>query len=153
MKNSLKEVLKGKVIIVGIGNILRGDDGFGPALVNTLQGNVKAICIDAGAAPENYVGKIAKENPDVVLLADIVHLDLEPGDWRILDAGEIVKSGFTTHDLSPHLIIDYIKQETKAEIYMLGVEPSQISLGSEMSSEVKKAIVDLAELIKEEINA
>ena len=46
---------KGKVVIVGIGNLLRGDDGFGPALIERLSGNVEARCIDAGM--DGYLAK------------------------------------------------------------------------------------------------
>ena len=43
MKNSLKDILKGKIVILGIGNMLRGDDGFGPALVGALEGNPNLV--------------------------------------------------------------------------------------------------------------
>ena len=33
----LKDILKGKVVIVGIGNTLKGDDGFGPAVIEQLR--------------------------------------------------------------------------------------------------------------------
>ena len=79
MTNLLHGRLRGKTVIVGIGNSLRGDDGFGPALVQRLQGRVRPVCIDAGVAPENYLGRIVKEQPDTVLLVDAAHLGLEPG--------------------------------------------------------------------------
>jgi hypothetical protein len=37
MKNIFKNILKGKVVILGIGNTLRRDDGFGPALIERLS--------------------------------------------------------------------------------------------------------------------
>jgi len=37
----LKEKLKGKVVIVGIGNSLRGDDGAGPELIKSLKFKVQ----------------------------------------------------------------------------------------------------------------
>lgn len=153
MKKRLKNILKGKVVIVGIGNILRGDDGFGPMLIERLNNNVNAICIDAGSAPENYAGKIIKENPDTILIVDIVHLDLQPGDWQILRKEDIVKSGFTTHDLSPSMFIEYIESQTDAEIYMLGVQPENISMGNQMSDTLKTTLNKIEKLIKEAINA
>ena len=65
-----------KIVLVGIGNPLRGDDGFGPALIAALDGQVRAVCIDAGTAPESYAGKIIKENPDTVVFVDAADLDL-----------------------------------------------------------------------------
>ena len=153
MKNELKNIVKGKIVIVGIGNILRGDDSFGPVLIEKLNNNVNAVCIDAGSAPENYAGKIIKENPDTILIVDIVHLDLKPGDWQILRKEDIVKSGFTTHDLSPSMFIEYIESQTDAEIYMLGIQPQNIIMGEEMSDIVKNTLDEIEKLIKEAINA
>ena len=59
----LKRLLIGKVVIVGIGNSLRGDDALGPLLVERLKERVKVPCIDAGRSLENYIGKILKEEP------------------------------------------------------------------------------------------
>lgn len=153
MQNTFKEILKGKVVIVGIGNTLKGDDGFGPALIEKLNGKVKASLIDAGPAPENYTGKIIKEKPDTILLVDACHLELQPGKYQILKPNEILKSGFTTHDMSPTLFMDYVGSQTKANIYMLGVEPENISLGSEMSDKIKNVLHETSEMIMEASNA
>ena len=151
MHNTLKNILKGKVVIVGIGNSMKSDDGFGPALIERVKGKVKAVCINAGTTPENYVGAIAREKPDTVLLVDAVHMDLEPGKYEILGPEEIIKSGFTTHDISPKMFIEYLKSETNAAIYMLGIQPERLDLGEEMSAAVMKTLEELSELIASEV--
>jgi len=153
MKNIFRNILKGKTVIVGIGNIMKSDDGFGPRLIGKLKGKIKAVCIDSGSAPENYVGKITKEQPDNILIVDAVHSGLRPGEWRILEKKDIVKSGFTTHDLSPHLFIEYLENETKAGIYMLGIEPRNVSFGEEMSDSLKESLENITSAIKEASNA
>lgn len=153
MKKNFEHILKGKIVIVGIGNVLRADDAVGPVLVQRLHGTVNAVCIDAGTAPETYLGKIVKEKPDTVLLVDAADLDLEPGAYDILQEDEIVVSGFTTHDMSPHLFIDFIKRETTASVFMLGVQPYQLDFSDEMSECVEKTVNDLANLIREGIHA
>lgn len=145
--SNLKSILKGKVVIVGIGNILRGDDGFGPALISRLQGKLKALCIDAGTAPENYTGKIVKGNPNTILLVDALHLDKNAGEFELLKKEDIVKVGFTTHDISPNMFIEYLEKNTAANIYMLGVQPKSVSFGEEMSDEVKGALEQITNLI------
>ena len=153
MPPTIKDILKGKIIIVGIGNTLRGDDGFGPALVEKLTGKITAVCLDVGSAPENYTGKIVKEKPDTILLVDALHLGLAPGKYEILKKDQILKSGFSTHDVSPHMFIDYLESRTGADIYMLGVQPENLSTGLEMSASVKAALEEIATLIKETDNA
>ena len=139
-----EKILKGKVVLVGIGNPLRGDDAFGPKLVERLTGKVRAVCIDAGTAPESYTGKIVKEKPDTIVLADAVHLDKAPGEYAFLGKAEILKSGFTTHDMSPSLFIEYLESQTRADIYLLGVQPQTLSMGADMSEPVKQTLERLA---------
>ena len=149
MKNIFREIFKGKVVIVGIGNTLRQDDGFGPALIEKIKGKVKAVCLDAGSAPENYTGKIAQEHPDTILIIDALHLGKKAGEFEILSKEGILKSGFSTHDISPHMFIEYLENQTQADIYMLGIQPKNLAIGEEMSDNVKRTLEEIAELIIE----
>ena len=142
-----KDILKGKVVIIGIGNPLRGDDGFGPVLIERLKGNIQAVCIDAGEAPENYIGKIIKERPDSVLIVDVVHLGLEVGKYAILRKGDLVKSGFTTHDMSLHMFIEHLEKGTQADIYILAVQPGRLIFGEEISDRLKKTLKEITDAL------
>ena len=153
MQTNLKDILKGKIVIIGIGNIIRGDDGFGPLLIEKIKDEAKVICLDGGTAPENYLGKIAKEDPDTLLIVDAVHLGKKPGEYEILRREDIVKCGFTTHDISPVMFIEYLTKETKASIYMLGVQPLSIELGSEISKKLGVALDEVSGKILEVVNA
>ena len=147
MSNIFLNVLKGKVVIVGIGNILRGDDGIGPQLVERLKGKTKAVCFDVGTSPENYIGKIIKENPDTILLIDAIHLDRNPGEYALLSKDDIIQSGLTTHDLSPSMFIEFIEQQSSANIFLLGIQPQNINIGDEITEPVKRTLNDLTEEI------
>ncbi len=151
MKNKLKNILKGKIIIIGIGNVLRGDDGFGPLLIERIKDNVNAVCIDAGSAPENYAGKITKLKPDTILIVDAVHLGLKPGEYEILKKNDINKSGFTTHTLSPVMFIEYLEKEINANIYIIGIQPENTSFGEEISGNVAETLKKLSESIIESV--
>lgn len=144
----LKRIFRGKVVIVGVGNILRGDDGFGPALVEQLNGKVQATCIDAGTAPENHMGVIARAKPDTVLLIDAAHLKMRPGAYDILEKEDIARCGLTTHDISPRMLMEYLEKETQAHICMLAVQPARVAFGTAMSGRVAKALDELSELIQ-----
>lgn len=138
-----------KTVIVGIGNVLKGDDAFGPMLIENIQGKTPAVCIDAGTAPENYAGKIAKEKPQTVLIVDAVHLSRKPGDYCLLDKSQILKVGFSTHDASVHMFIEFLEKETDASIYLLGVQPKTMDFGADMTQEVKQTLTKISDLIKE----
>jgi hydrogenase 3 maturation protease len=147
MKNKISDILKGKIVIMGVGNVLHGDDGFGSAFVKQIKESVDAVCIDAGNAPENYAGKIAKLKPDTILIVDAVHLNLNPGEYDILVKDDITESGFTTHSMSVNMFIEYLENETNADIYVLGIQPENTTFGSEMSEKVEKTLKDLSELV------
>jgi len=143
----LKSILKGKVAFLGMGNTLRGDDGAGPIFIEKIRGKVKAVCINGETTPENYLGKIVKENPQTIILIDAIQMNLKPGSYRVLKKEEIENSGFSTHTISPNLLIDYLQKETGASIYMLGIQPANTSFGESISSEVKETIEKLSDYI------
>ena len=46
MLEHLKSHLKGKVVILGVGNLMRGDDGVGSLLASGIQGKVPfTVCL------------------------------------------------------------------------------------------------------------
>lgn len=147
LQNTLRNIFKTKAVVVGMGNPLRGDDGLGPALVERLKGRVKALCLNVANTPENYTGKIIQEDPENILIIDALHLGLKAGAYAFLTKEDIIKCGFSTHDISPHMFIKYLQDNTHADIYILGVQPKNISLGEEMSESVKKALEEITDLI------
>jgi hydrogenase 3 maturation protease len=150
LKNNLSN-LQGKLVLVGIGNSLKADDGLGLALVQRLKNKTQAVCIDAGNTPENYLGQILKENPDAVMLVDAAQLGLPPGQYRVLQPTEIVNCGLTTHDVSGRLFIEFLQNETKASIMMLAIQPQTVAMGEKISESVLNALDELETVFIEAI--
>jgi hydrogenase maturation protease len=73
--------LKGKRFgVVGVGNVLKGDDGAGPALVALLASRgARFPFVDACEVPENYGGWVAKQGLDAVVFVDAVDFGGVPG--------------------------------------------------------------------------
>ena len=73
LESQLREFLNDceKLIILGIGNELKCDDGIGPFIINRLkQSDIESdilLLINAETVPENFTGKIRKENKCIVL--------------------------------------------------------------------------------------
>ena len=101
MLNHLKLHLVGKVVILGIGNTLRSDDGVGSILASRIKDKVPYLVYDAGPTPENYLGKIIKDKPDNIVIVDAVDFGGKPGEFRIVE-GEDIKTVnlFSTHNAS-----------------------------------------------------
>jgi hydrogenase 3 maturation protease len=148
-KNVFGRILKGKVVIVGVGNVLRGDDGLGPIFVEGLMDKVGVTCINAGNALENHLGVIIRERPDTVLLVDAVHLNMNPGEFAIVDPNEIEHGGLSTHDVSPGLFLDFLVEETRCDVFLLGVQPEQLKMGTGISQTVRETLVVLENEVAE----
>ena len=139
-KPGLDEALQGRVVVLGVGNELRGDDGFGPALVRRLAAHGVCPCFDGGSAPENYLGPIARQKPDTVLIADATDLGLEPGACALLARGDVAVSGLTTHGYSLGLLIDFLETTCGAAVYLLAVQPAAVALEEGLSQPVTETL-------------
>lgn len=136
----LKDVLKGKVVILCIGNKDRGDDGAGVHIAERIAGKISYDVINAGVTPENHTGTIKSLKPDTLIIIDALHFDGEPGEERLF-AGEDLRSGkISTHDVSPKLLIEYLKASINAAIYVLGIRPKSNKFGEGLSKEVEKTV-------------
>jgi len=140
MLESLSNRLKGKVIILGVGNPLRGDDGAGPCLIEQLKGQVNAILLNCEEVPENFLGQIAENQPDSILIIDTIDLGMSPGAAAILEEDELGGISWATHHASLRLFINCLKADTKANVLILGIQPKSMEFGSDISVEVKETI-------------
>lgn len=149
--SSIKERLKGKVAIVGLGNILRGDDGLGPKLIEVLkQKKVNASLFDCGTAPENYIFPILATSCDTVILIDAADLGIQAGGIRIFDLGEITNVSFSTHNPSPRLFTDLLKTgKENLNIFVVSVQPKFTTLGQGLSMDVLKGLDILSDALSE----
>jgi len=147
----LRARLKGKVLLVGIGNVMRGDDGAGPKLIELLDGKVKAALLDVGEVPESYTGKILAAGADTVVLLDAADFGAEAGRWAILEPEEFADRALSTHQLSLRLFCRFIKENSSAEVLALGIQPAGIELGDPMSAVVNQSVHELAGILEEQL--
>ncbi|MFH0790580.1 MAG: hydrogenase 3 maturation endopeptidase HyCI [Candidatus Omnitrophota bacterium] len=134
----LKLHLAGKVVIVGIGNTLRSDDGVGSLLAGRIKDKAAYIVYDAGVSPENYLGKIIKDNPQTIVIIDAVDFGGKSGEFKVVEAEDIQTVNlFSTHNASISLTINYLQNHLKADIIMLIIQPKSIVFGDSLSREVE----------------
>ncbi len=147
LREQLASLRKGRKVYMGIGNILRGDDGIGPELIARLSENGH-LTVDAGTVPESHVRSVSRLKPDTVIIVDAVHLDREPGTVELLDRNDIKGGiGFTTHSLSPVLVMERLEEETGAEVLMLAIQPGSIKFGAPVSPAVELLLETLTVIL------
>jgi len=146
MLDHLKSHLQGKVVILGIGNTMRSDDGIGSILARRIKDKVPFLVFDAGTTPENYLEKIIREKPDNVVIIDTADFAGAAGEFRILEAGDLKTVNlFSTHNASLSLAINYLQENIKTDIIILLIQPKYIGFGDKLSPEIAKTIYRLAE--------
>jgi hydrogenase 3 maturation protease len=147
MLESIGNKLKGKVLILGVGNPLRGDDGAGPYLIRQLKGRVEAFLLNGEEEPENLLGQIVGMKPDSILIVDALELSAHPGSVALLEEDQLERRNLSTHHPSLKLFIECVKGETGANILVLGIQPKSIEIGRAISNEVKESLGHLREIL------
>ena len=127
IRERLKNFLSARSVIVGLGNIDRGDDGFGSAVVRTLRDRVTVPLIDAGPAPENFTGRIADYAPDTVLFIDAADLGQPAGRLVLADTTDLNDIAASTHVGNLNLLAGYLQATGAARCLFLLAQPMQIS--------------------------
>ena len=113
---------------MGIGNELKYDDGVGPYIIsklNLLDLNDDVLLINAQTVPENFTGKIRKENPSHIILIDACLMGLDYGDYKIVDKEDFVNIGISTHSMSLSYFVKFLNQDN---ILFIGIEPQFLEL-------------------------
>ena len=144
------ELRGSSTVIVGIGNILKGDDGAGPLVCERLTAaRISAGLIDAGTVPENYIQTIIKKTPRTLLVIDAIDFGAEAGTIRIFEPGQLNSHVISTHTLSPRLFVDIICRSVQVDVYFVGIQPAQTQLGESISAAVSMAIEQLSGVLVE----
>lgn len=138
-----------RTVILGVGNVLKGDDAAGPLVCERLQGQVSARVIDAGTVPENFIRPVIRARPEKLLIVDAVDCGEAPGTARVFGSEEVGAFAFSTHALSFHLFADIIRQEVSVDVCVLGIQPGHTNLGQAVSAEVQEAIDAVAGTLQE----
>jgi hydrogenase 3 maturation protease len=140
---------KKPILIVGIGNPLKGDDGAGPFFADkVISGKKETAAINCLEVPENYLTRITSSGAATILFVDAVEMGEMAGFTKIFDTEKIMQTGISTHGISLALIAETVKQESGTDVYLLGIQPKSGRLGEGLSKEVEKSVLNLVALIE-----
>ncbi|MDH4211713.1 MAG: hydrogenase maturation protease [candidate division WOR-3 bacterium] len=111
-----------RIVVCGIGNTERGDDAFGPYVVEHLQESDMLKKLDCGLYPENYLNRIISLSPDLVILVDTI--DKESRNCVLLRSQEIFRLStvsVSTHNLSLGAMCEFLIDGGVKDIFFLGM--------------------------------
>lgn len=153
LADELAARLSGNVVVVGVGNPLRGDDAAGCLVARRLHGTPGVRVIEAEEVPESFVGDIAAAGPDAVALVDAVDLGREPGAVAVLEKEQVAKYAPTTHRMPLSLVMEVAHRRTGADVFLIAVQPSRLTFGAAVSPEVSESVELVAALLSRLIRA
>lgn len=136
-----------KYILMGIGNILRGDDGIGSIIAQKFKDH-DWLSLDCGVAPENFTSIIKKNRPNLLVLIDVVEMGLEPGQYRIIPPEKIDIMHLTTHSISLSFLISYLKNFARETVF-IGIQPKFIDYSTFISPEILKSADKIMRILKD----
>jgi hydrogenase 3 maturation protease len=129
MLSELSALLAGKrVLILGVGNRLRGDDAVGPLLVERLQGKV-----------------------NVPLIIDATDFGSNIGDASIFDIDHVQAGTGSTHAPNLGLLFKVIPPEARPQVLVLGIQPGNIELGQGLSDPVHMTMESVERILIDSI--
>jgi hydrogenase 3 maturation protease len=139
-----------KIVVLGVGNPLRGDDAVGVEIVRQLRGRTskRVKLLECETVPENFTSKIRKLNPTHVLIVDAAEFSKKPGTAKLLSVAKISGLAVSSHNAPLSMLADYLKHTINPKMALLGVQPKQTELGTGMSEEVKKTSKETVKMLE-----
>jgi hydrogenase 3 maturation protease len=147
MFDELQERISGKrILILGVGNRLRGDDGVGSYLVKRLKKKLSIPMIDASDVPENYIGPIESSGANLVLIVDAADFGASPGEIALIELDQLKDVGGSTHTANLSLLFKVIPKEKRPDALLVAIQPASTETGRGLSEAVRDSLDGLEHL-------
>ena len=146
-------------MVIGVGNLLLRDEGAGIHAVQDLQKKdlpPDVEVIDAGVAGVGLLDFFSGARK--LVLIDAAEMGLEPGAVvRFTPEDVRFRSGalkFSTHDLALPEVLTLARALNRcpSEVVIIGIQPKEISWGTELTPKVQLAVPRVVELVLKELS-
>ena len=146
------------VVVLCCGNVLFGDDGFGPAVAEQINatGDVPdwAVVLDAGTAVRELLFDmiLSERRPKLVVVVDAVDLGRTPGEVFEIPLDDIPRvniSEFSLHQAPTSNLLQELREVTNIRLHVIACQVESIpeEMSEEISEVVRSAIDRAARLI------
>jgi hydrogenase maturation protease len=155
----MSDRVEGSILVLGLGNVLLSDDGFGPAVIEALSDGFEfppeVDLVDAGTPGLNLAALMMDRR--ALILVDAVSGNGRPGELRFHRKCDLVRSEARPR-LNPHepALIDVLTfldlaGRGTAEILVVGAVPQSVRRGMELSAPVRAAVPSAMAAVREEL--
>ncbi len=142
-----------RLVVLGVGNDLKGDDGIGWYVVDILKksiGRKGDVHFIKTAVPENHISEIREFAPHLIIMVDAADFGGRPGDIRLIGENEIAGNVGGTHTAPLTLFMNLIEDSLSLvpQIIVIGIQRKNTEFGMPISTDVKKAGNKIAKVIE-----
>jgi hydrogenase maturation protease len=151
----MDKLVDATMLIVGLGNILRRDDGVGIKILSHIK-NLDAEIINGETYGFALIDKIAEY--DEAIIIDAVNMGKPAGTCKMFVPKDIKchpradrdpETKMSTHKFGLVDILALIKSlEIKTKIHIIGIQPKDISFGEGLTDKVQEAMPKVVQLIR-----
>jgi hydrogenase maturation protease len=137
-----------RVLVVGLGNVLMGDDGFGPYVARLLESRYDSpegvSILDLGTPGLDLIPFLS--DAEVVILLDTVRASGPPGTIRLYDRSALLwhppQQRIGPHDpgVKEALLALDLAGGGPSEVLLIGVVPAKVRTGTGLSPAVRSAV-------------
>ena len=158
MDHAIPEYCLKPVLVLGCGNVLFGDDGFGPSVIEYISRteNVPrgACLLDVGTAAREVLFDItlSDHKPRRIIVVDAMDSGKEPGTVMELDLGAIPENksdDFSMHQVPTSNLLRELRDFCAVEVVLIVYQPAEISkeVNPGLSGIAKGALRQAAEMV------
>jgi hydrogenase maturation protease len=134
--------------VLGLGNVLMGDDGFGPTVVDAIHREYEVDddveIVDLGTPGLDLLPWLA--DAERVIIVDTVRSDAAPGTLQLYSKRDLLKNGpglrIGPHDpgvLETILTLEFAGRAPR-DVILVGVVPKRIGMGLGLSPAIARAV-------------
>lgn len=146
----------GRIVILGVGNLLLSDEGVGVQVARRLEETALpagVIAIDAGTLPIEALGSIA--DVEKLIIVDAVKAGGPPGAIYRLPVAAVgqTQAQVSLHELPLAMALNYWIAAGLPEerIVIIGVQPAWLEWGTDLSPAVAEQLEKIIELVLSEV--
>ncbi|ALO14901.1 Hydrogenase 3 maturation protease [Salinivirga cyanobacteriivorans] len=136
------------MLFVGIGNVLKRDDGVGVFISQNLEKNASVDALTVEVSIENYIGKINSLAPEKLILIDCVDFGKDAGYYKLTDLNTMRDFTTNTHNISLGRLKDLFVVD---DIKVLGIQPGDVSFGEGLTQDVEKTAFEVLRIITQQL--
>jgi hydrogenase maturation protease len=154
--------VKPRVLVAGMGNDLRQDDGFGIAVIRRFEaaGVPEGVRVyESGIAGIGLVQELM-DGYESLIVVDATDRDAEPGAVFLLEADVPAQEELTEESRQEFLADTHLTVPSQAltlsralgilpqSVYILGCQPKECDLGMELSEPVERGVTEAVERLR-----